>query len=64
MDLNKLYFDHQILLIRAQRAATPAVRHRHKAEAALIAGRIRQRQVTLGAAVASTRGAEIEGCFA
>ena len=52
MDLNQLYFDHQITLIRADGAATSAARRGHEAEAALIAGRIGQRQVRLGAAAA------------
>ena len=52
MDLNQLYFDHQILLIRAEGAETMHARRDHQAEAAQVAGRIGQRQTTLGAAAA------------
>jgi hypothetical protein len=50
VDLNQLYFDHQVQLIRAERAPTSAVRRNHEVEAAVIAGRIGQRQIKLGAA--------------
>ena len=52
MDLNQLYFDHQILLIKADGAASPTARRGHEAAAALVAGRIGQSQVRLGAAAA------------
>ena len=52
MDLNQLYFDHQILLIKADGAASPSVRLGHEAAAAMVAERIGQRQVRLGAAAA------------
>lgn len=57
MDLNQLYFDHQVLLIRAQNAPTPGLRHRHNAEAARVADRIGRRQAMLGAAAAGARPA-------
>lgn len=52
MDLNQLYFDHQVLLIQADGAATPEARCDHEIAAALIAGSIGQRQAKLGAAAA------------
>ena len=52
LDLNRLYFDHQLLLIRAQEAATPALRRDHESDAARIAGRIAHRQGLLGASAA------------
>ena len=52
MDLNQLYFDHQIQLIRADGAATDDARRGHELAAARIADRIGQRQVRLGAAAA------------
>ena len=52
MDLNQLYFDHQITLIRADGATTPEARRDHETDAAQIAGRIGLRQARLGAAAA------------
>ena len=52
MDLNQLYFDHQIQLIRAHGAATVEGRRGHERAAAQLADRIGQRQVRLGAAAA------------
>lgn len=52
MDLNQLYFDHQISLIRADAADTPRLAHGHQREAASIAGRIGGRQDALGAGAA------------
>ena len=52
MDLNKLYFDHQVSLLKARRAQTPALRHGHQAEAARLAADIWQGQNALGAAAA------------
>jgi len=52
VDLNQLYFDHQILLIQADGAASTAARRGHEAAAAQVAERIGQRQVRLGAAAA------------
>lgn len=52
MDLNQLYFDHQIQLIRADGAVTSEARRSHEHEAAQIADRIGQRQARLGAAAA------------
>ena len=52
MDLNQLYFDHQLLLIQAQRATSPERRHLHRQGAALIAGRIGCMQGAMGARAA------------
>jgi hypothetical protein len=52
LDLNRLYFDHQLSLIRAREAATADLRRDHESEAALIAGRIGDKQRRLGAAAA------------
>lgn len=52
MDLNRLYFDHQIELIRADGAGTAEGRRDHEFAAAQIAGRIGLRQARLGAAAA------------
>jgi hypothetical protein len=52
VDLNQLYFDHQISLIRAEAANTPCLAHDHRREAASIAGRIGDRQGALGALAA------------
>ena len=52
MDLNQLYFDHQIQLIRADGAGTAEGRRDHESAAARIADRIGQRQTRLGAAAA------------
>ena len=61
MDLNQLYFDQQISLIKAQDAATPARRRGHEIEAARVSGQILHHQVKLGAAAAcagTARGGE------
>jgi hypothetical protein len=52
VDLNRLYFDYQLSLIRAQEAATSELRQGHESEAARIAGCIGNRQTRLGAAAA------------
>ena len=52
MDLNQLYFDHQILLMRAKQTLSAEARHAHEAGASLIAGRIGCIQRALGAASA------------
>lgn len=52
MNLNQLYFDHQMSLIRADGANTPCLRQRHEHHAAQIAGRIGRLQSTLGAEAA------------
>lgn len=52
MDLNQLYFDHQILLMRAEGAPTPERYLARQREAALVASRIRNVQRSLGAAAA------------
>ena len=54
MDMNQLYFDYQVSLMRAQSAATARLRRSHEIEAAQMADRIRNRQVKLGAAAACT----------
>lgn len=52
MDLNRLYFDHQLLLMQAEREPCPDRRLLHRHGAALIAGRIGCMQVALGAQAA------------
>jgi hypothetical protein len=52
VDLNRLYFDHQISIMRASRSATFAGRERHAWRASRIAGRIGCAQRALGAAAA------------
>lgn len=52
MDLNQLYFDHQLLLIRAERATSPSSRINHEIGASHVAGRIGCMQRALGAAAA------------
>ena len=52
MDLNQLYFDHQVLLMKAARADTCAARHKHEVRASHVAGRIGCMQRALGAAAA------------
>jgi hypothetical protein len=52
VDLNQLYFDHQIQLIRADGARTADVRRGHQFAASQIADRIGRRQAWLGAAAA------------
>lgn len=53
MDLNRLYFDHQLSLMRASRSATCGGRRRHVSRALRIAGRIGFAQRSLGAAAAT-----------
>lgn len=52
MDLNQLYFDHQVLLIRADNASTRRTQHESLLDAGLIAARIGCRQHALGASAA------------
>ena len=52
MDLNKLYFDHQIALMRAGSACSDKLRRDRQFEASLIAGRIGCMQRSLGAGAA------------
>ena len=52
MDLNQLYFDHQLLLMKARQALSTEVRHAHELGAALVAGRIGGMQRAIGAACA------------
>jgi len=53
VDFNRLYSDHQRLLIEAQRAPSEAMRHEHEVAATHIAGRIGCMQRALGATGAS-----------
>ena len=53
MDFNRLYTDHQRLLIEARRAPTEALRHKHEVAATHIAGRIGCMQRALGATAAA-----------
>ena len=53
MDFNRLYSDHQILLMQAERAPSEAMRHVHEVAATHIAGRIGCMQRALGADAAS-----------
>jgi hypothetical protein len=57
MDFNRLYFDHQLSLIKAREATTGEARRRHEADAARIAGCIGHKQTKLGAAAACSWGA-------
>ena len=50
MDLNQLYFDHQVLLMRAGRTLSAEARRALETGASLIAGRIGCMQRALGAA--------------
>jgi hypothetical protein len=50
MDLNQLYFNHQVLLMEADRASTEGLRQLHEVAASHIAGRIGCMQRSLGAA--------------
>lgn len=52
MDLNQLYFDHQLLLMQAQRARSESTKHDHEVGASLVAGRIGCMQRVLGATAA------------
>jgi hypothetical protein len=52
VDLNRLYFDHQLSLMRGSRSATCDEGRRHVSRALRIAGRIGSAQRTLGAAAA------------
>jgi hypothetical protein len=49
VDLNQLYFDHQVLLMQATRARTNALRQLHEVAATHVAGRIGCMQRALGA---------------
>lgn len=52
MDLNQLYFDHQVLLMQAQSEPCADRRRLHRNGAALVAGRIGCMQVAMGARAA------------
>ncbi|OYW44001.1 MAG: hypothetical protein B7Z08_04165 [Sphingomonadales bacterium 32-68-7] len=58
MDLNKLYFDHQLLLMKARSPVTPQARSEKLAAARAIAGRIARFQHALGAASAAAWGSQ------
>jgi hypothetical protein len=49
VDLNQLYFDHQLLLMKARRTLSAEARRAHEAGASLLAGRIGRMQRALGA---------------
>ena len=53
MDFNRLYSDHQRLLIEAGRAPSEALRHEHEVAATHVAGRIGCMQRALGAGAAA-----------
>jgi hypothetical protein len=52
VDLNQLYFDHQLLLMQTERATCPERRRRQRNGATLIAGRIGCMQRAMGASAA------------
>lgn len=52
MDLNELYFDHQVAVMRADGARSLECRHDRRFDASLIAGRIGCMQRALGAGAA------------
>ncbi len=56
MDLNQLYFDHQLLLMQAQSEPCADRRRLHRNGAALVAGRIGCMQVAMGARAAQRLG--------
>lgn len=66
VDLNQLYFDHQILLMKAHKARSPGGRRGFEAAASCVAGRIGGLQGTLGAAAAPAWRAlaALDGCRA
>ena len=53
MDLNQLYFDHQVLLMRADGALSGPARQERRFDASLLARRIGNRQRVLGAPAAA-----------
>jgi hypothetical protein len=52
VDLNQLYFDHQLLLMKASQATSVGARHEHEIDASHVAGRIGRMQRAIGAAAA------------
>ena len=52
MDLNELYFEHQMLLMKAQRSPSSTGRRQYEITASGVAGRIGGVQRLLGAAAA------------
>lgn len=63
VDLNQLYFEHQVLLMQADRSDLPGEQNMHERGAALIAGRIGciQRASGAGAAEAWSASAATVG---
>ena len=61
MDLNQLYFDQQVSLIKAQESVSAELRREHECRAGRIDLRIRDLQATLGAAAACALTARIAG---
>ena len=58
MDLNKLYFEHQLLQMQADAAPDCSQRKDYKRGAAEVAGRIGRKQDRLGAAAAAAWNAQ------
>jgi hypothetical protein len=58
MDVNRLYFLHQISLMRVSTAVSRLAGLRHKAEAAGLALRIKDFQASVGAKAATAWGKE------
>jgi len=54
MDLNRLYFDHQLLLITADAATSRSRRNEYEIDASLVAARIGCVQRRLGAPAANS----------
>ena len=52
MDFNRLYFDHQLLLMKAQQSDSSVRRHALQAKASDVAARITRSQRCLGAGAA------------
>ena len=62
MDLNRLYFDHQLLLMQVQRASSWHRRSQHFVSASHVAARIGRVQRALGArAAAAWEAASVVG---
>lgn len=65
VDLNQLYYDHQLLLMEASQATSAGARHEHETGASHVAGRIGCIQRAIGAAAAPIweARAALEGCL-
>jgi hypothetical protein len=63
VDFNQLYFDHQVLLMRADGAPSDGTQHQHTFDASLIAGRIGCMQRAVGAGAAPLWEARAEGAW-